>query len=157
MHPAKSNGPSLSWGTVVSTIGLFVVLFGGQWVLTQQSINTVYTVLADQKTTQTRRDERAEKGIEDINRELGARKDIFRDEFVGRNEFKEFSARILAEFAIMNRQLDVLQQTRPTTGELQAINSYVREQTSRMEERIRAIEQNFLQRNVPSQQQQAPK
>ena len=43
-----------------------------------------------------------------------------RTEYLTRNEFRLFSERVLSELGIIRAQLTILEQTRPTTGELEA-------------------------------------
>jgi hypothetical protein len=71
---------------------------------------------ARQSAELARRESEIKGQIGEINKELDARRTQFTDE----REFKEFSERILADLATIHAQLILLEQTRPTTGELQA-------------------------------------
>lgn len=87
-----------------------------------------------------RRENEIKAQIKAIQDELDRR----RVEFVTQREFKQFQARAIADLLTIKEQLRVLEQTRPTTGELSAISKIVAEQTIRLDERLRQVEQNML-------------
>lgn len=67
--------------------------------------------------------------------------DIRRREFLNEKEFTQFQGRIIAELSIIKDQLKVLEQTRPTTGELQATNSALRDRIDRLYAQIGSIDE----------------
>jgi len=87
-------------------------------------------------------DSEIKKTVNDIQNELDRR----RDQFANIKEFDELKARLLDNVDILRKQLTVLEQTRPTTGELQAVQTYVNSQNTRFEDRLRAVETGQVNR-----------
>lgn len=71
-----------------------------------------------------RREAELKLAVTAINSELLAR----RSEFVGQAEFRQFEQRFERESALFQKRLDVVESTRPTTGELQATANAFKEQ-----------------------------
>lgn len=88
-----------------------------------------------------RRDEQSIKRSDVIQAELDRR----RSEFVTTREFIEFEKLVSA----FRDQIKVLETTRPTTGELQAIGNGNRDQITKLEERVRSLEDNLRRIVVP--------
>jgi len=112
-----------SWNNNLPTISLALVVVGGILGVTQIQINSVLAQLAQLRQDNDGSDTRIRADQLRLEKELRA--DIERR--VGDAEFKEFSARVLADDTTLSQRLLSIEQTRPTTGELQATAASLRE------------------------------
>src|SRR5208283_98095 len=134
-----------SWNNNLPTISLALVVVGGILGVTQIQINSVLAQLAqlrqdndssdsriraDQSRDQTQLRADIEENrrainqqFADIQNELERRRTMF----VGSQEFNQFQGRVLADDVTLSQRLLSIEQTRPTTGELQATAASLRE------------------------------
>jgi hypothetical protein len=152
----KNGGPQLSYATVISALAFAASVVYGAWALNQSQLANVNaqidllrkdtseraSVLAAELT-------RRESEIKASLYILQSRVDRIPAEYVATQEHKEFKERLLEDIGGLRSQLSVLEQTRPTTGELSAVSVFVKDQASRLEERVRQLEQNALIHNIP--------
>lgn len=64
-----------------------------------------------------------------------------RHDFLSEKEFTQFQGRIIAELVVIKEQLKVLEQTRPTTGELQATSQALRDRIDKLYIQITSIDE----------------
>ncbi len=107
----KNNGNGgISWQVMLGIIGLISSVMFGAWNLNQAELTNL-----------------KERIIELQNKQ---------DQFTSLKEFNQFEKRILDDGDIIRKQLNVLEQTRPTTGELQAIGNAVKDRLLIIENRL---------------------
>ncbi len=80
--------------------------------------------------------------IRRIDSELLLRRDVF----VGQPEFKQ----VVNRLETLGNRLQVIESTRPTTGELSAVGSSTKDSLSVLESRIRALEATTPRLNNPT-------
>jgi phosphatidylserine/phosphatidylglycerophosphate/cardiolipin synthase-like enzyme len=90
-----------------------------------------------------RRDGDLARRITEITRELAER----RSEFVSLREFAQFQILI----SQLRDQIRVIETTRPTTGELQQIGTAAKDQATKLEERVRSLENNLRPNRKPAE------
>src|SRR5208283_1405170 len=98
-----------SWNNNLPTISLALVVVGGILGVTQIQINSVLAQLAQLRQDNDGSDTRIRADQLRLEKELRA--DIERR--VGDAEFKEFSARVLADDTTLSQRLVSIEQTRP--------------------------------------------
>jgi chromosome segregation ATPase len=96
----------------------------------------------------TRRENEVKAKIDSINGELERRRSQFADARV----FDEFQRRVLDDIDIIRKQLILLEQTRPTAGTLEAVATAAKEQATRFEDRIHAMESALPSRSETGKQ-----
>lgn len=168
MANTSEAGPVLSWTTVVSAAAFMTALVGGGWTVFQTQFSSMSAQIIDNKRE-------AEKGFnlyqaqldrrfEELNKSLNT----LRIERLTLAEFSQFKEAMLLQLDLLRKQLAILEQTRPTTGELQAYNKSSQEalaaaanvsstQMHEIEGRLRAVEQYNLGQSktfVPTQPKQ---
>jgi hypothetical protein len=153
---AQNNGLAVPWSTLISTMAFGVVLAGAGWSLFQTQFSSQAEIVKQNK-------EAAERMITNLRRDLEARDTDLRSEFqflrnrlitvqnelVHEKEFKEQDRAVRDRLERLDRQLQALEVTRPTTGELQSTARALDSQVNRVEERVRQLE-TFI-RGAPSQ------
>ena len=98
-----------NWANLLASCGLMLTIIFALWRVFQvQFIAIERDLLALRDELRTREKELKEQFRDD------------RSEYLSRNEFRLFSERVIAELTHIRGQLTVLEQTRPTTGELEA-------------------------------------
>lgn len=166
-EPAKST-PQLTWANIISTLVLGSLLMGAGWtvmltLLTAERertslINTFNekeisrvskyeqekaNALADFNKERRdllqqqidRRESEINRRLVEITGELVAR----RSEFISIREFSQFQVLI----SQLRDQIKIIEQTRPTTGELQAVGNGNKDQITKLEDRVRSLEDNL--------------
>jgi conjugal transfer/entry exclusion protein len=137
--PPLNGGPTLTSGTVVATAALIGSVIYGIWSLNQSQMLDIHDQLRELRRQSEITDDRLSRelnrreielklGITQINNELDRR----RDQFTDIKAFVEFQARVLDELRIQRERLVQLEQTRPTTGELQATNNALRDRIDKL-------------------------
>lgn len=153
--PMRGNGRlPISWPSLVSTLGLALALVGGFWGITQTQFSSMYGLIQENKASQERilQAVRADslRNDTELKAELQFLRQQFisrRPEFVGQPEFHQFQKAITDRLERIDKQLQSIESTRPTTGELQNTARALDSQVNRVEERVRVIEQYI--RGVP--------
>lgn len=157
----RSEGPRVAYGTIISTFGLIVAIFGGIWAVNQSQLTNIdnqiksehaqfQQLFANVREELARRENelraelaRRENELRDINskqdfsnstqfKNIQDEFDRRRDQFTQQQEFKQFQSRVLATIDTMQRQLAVLEQTHPTTGELKATTDALRDRIEKL-------------------------
>jgi hypothetical protein len=139
--------PQITWTNIIITVGAFATLlsFGASVVQYQLAgLDTKITRTdrdaldrdAAAKHDDEIRDRRIISRFEGVDQELLRRAELF----LSTKEFKEFKDHIYSDNVTLNKRLDSLEQTRPTAGELKAVADGMRDTLSRLEERIRSLE-----------------
>jgi hypothetical protein len=136
---SKGNGngdPQLSWGTVISMVGVVAVLFGGSWAVFQTQFGYI------EKDKEVIRQElvRSLTGIQSQFKSVSDDFDRRRLLNVEQVEFKQFEARYEKEVADIQQRLSLIEQTRPTTGELRGISENADKQINRILNRLDQLE-----------------
>ena len=115
----------ISWTILASGAGLAFVIVGAGWTLFQDKFSQAEK--ADARTTVE---------IMRLRDELLTR----RHEFVTIEQFQDIKERL----AGIEKRLDVLEQTRPTTPVLEAVSKGTEAQLGRFEDRLRILERNSV-------------
>lgn len=126
----NSNGPQITWVNIVITIGLFTTMAGGAWALFQSQFNNLEQQLRSADSTTNAL-------VKDLRGDL----DRLRDNSVLRAEHIEFVKRLDEHLAMLQHRLDIIEQTRPTTGELENRASALRTEIAEIKDRIKFLEQ----------------
>jgi hypothetical protein len=157
-YNGKNGGsPQLTWANIISTLVFGAILIGAFWtvMLTLMSSerernNLISSYHSKEIELLTTARKEREAFIESVNRE---RRDLLQQQ-IDRREF-EINRRLVdlateqqkfvteREFVQARDQIKVIEQTRPTTGELQAVGNANKDQITKLEERIRSLEENL--------------
>jgi hypothetical protein len=152
----KNSSPHLSYATIVSTLAFAASVVYGAWALNQSQLANVNAQIellrkdtSDKAAVLAAELARRENEIKSSLYTLQSKLERGPAEFVAVQEHREFKDRLLDDIRGLRAQLNVLEQTRPTTGELSAVSLYVKDQTARLEERVRQLEQNSINHAMP--------
>lgn len=135
---SNSGNPELTWANIIGTIAAAAILAGAGWTLFQTQFNYVEKNTSLVRETLERRDGEINSRVVKIEDELRSRRELFIDQKM----FDQYQLRIDNSVKVLTDRLNVLEQTRPTTGELQALSKNANEQITRILERIDRIENN---------------
>ncbi len=143
---ARSEHTELPWSTLTSTGMFLLVVVGAFWALAFGPIQDKFGQV-EKRSEQERGDllrvqENLKSDIRRIDAELMAR----RDTFVGQPEFKQ----VVNRLETLANRLQVIESTRPTTGELSAVAGGTKDSLSVLESRIRALEATTPRLNNPT-------
>lgn len=125
------GGPQLTWVNIIATLALLATVAGGAWLLFQNQ----FTNLEVQMHT----------NLTDLSAQIKDNRgqaDRLRDHSVQREEHTEFVKRVDERLAEIQRRLDVLEATRPTTGELEKVSGATNASIIDLKERLQFLEQN---------------
>lgn len=114
------------------TIGVVLTAAAGGWTLFQTQLASM-----ERQFTQS---------IRAISDEISQAKQLGernRDDTIHRAEHAELVKRLDGEFTIIRDQLRVIETTRPTTGELQAVATAGARDLAEIKERVRSLEDNL--------------
>ena len=144
MAEIRESGPILSWTTVISTAAFLLAIVGGGWTVFQTQFGSLsgqisrneQQIIAGNSLMQAQLDRR----FGEMDTELR----VMKRERITKSEFDQFSSNIINQIETIRKQLSVLEQTRPTTGELQASSKGSLDTSSKLEDRVRALEQYLL-------------
>lgn len=120
------------WGIAGIVITTVTILFGGSWTVFQ----TQFTNIAEQQ--KIIRDDLARRSIDvdtnfqRINEQLLHHRDVYVEQY----EYKAFNAALQKRLDIDEQRLSLIEQTRPTTGELRGIADNADKQISRILDRL---------------------
>ena len=141
------NGLAVPWSTLISTMAFGVIVAGAGWSLFQTQFTAQAEIVKQNK-------ESAERMITNLRRDVEARDGELKSEFnfirnrlitiqgelVTEKQLKEFDRGVRDHLDRLDKQLQQLEATRPTTGELQSTAKALDNQVNRSEERLRALE-----------------
>jgi hypothetical protein len=158
MAIAATNSPHLTWTNIIMTLGFLAAMAGALWTLLQSQRENDRAYVTSQiaasnerdnlrtaeiiRGAERSRDERM--GMKEELKILREAIDAHRLIYVQTSEYREQARRLDERLDLISKQLQVLESTRPTTGELQAANRNSEAAMARQEERIRALEQYLL-------------
>lgn len=154
----KPNGASgISSATLISALGLAVILFGAFWTIVQTQFNSLDKsneiirqqlnadkIAAEQKLSVYKSD--VESKFARFDQELEHRRGLN----VEQVEFHQFEKRLLDLTTVLRQQLLLLEQTRPTTGELQTAAKGLEARILNSEERLRGLELRLVPQAPPT-------
>jgi hypothetical protein len=141
---ANSNGPSVSWSSVVSTGAFLTLLVGGGWTIFQTQFSSMSAQIVENRIAVEKATMLVQSQMDRRFGELEKDSDYLRTNRVATNEFNQFQGNVAGQIETLRRQLAVIEQTRPTTGELQAANKNSQETANRLDDRVRYLEQYLL-------------
>ena len=135
---------AFSWATLTNTGMFLLVVVGAFWAL-------AFGPIQDKFSTNEKRDVELRNDIRRIQTEfrgeinrIDAELLSRRSEFVSQPEFKQFENRVditvAQRFEVANQRLQIIESTRPTTGELGAVAKSTENSLTQLEARIRALE-----------------
>jgi polyhydroxyalkanoate synthesis regulator phasin len=161
---SPNGGPAgaLTWANLISLVAVLFVMAAGGWSLFQSQFASVSSTIAlqakaNEEAARTLASQliRSQDGfrteIKDLYDELKSRiADIhgeLRHDFVSVNEFRQFEARLDS----VQKRLDVIETTRPTTGELSSTATAVGKQVEFVQRQIDLLEsrQSEMARTSP--------
>ncbi len=163
-HNANNNG-SISWQHIVVLISIGGLAIGGLWAVSQTQLTALekqtlarVDALKDLADIMRRENDVIRTSILSIQSELERR----RGEFLGQSEFKQFEARMRDIDEIFRSRLQILEQTRPTTGELSGVLKALELQTKDIlarsefntwkrgqDDRLKSMEDNIRRLTMP--------
>ncbi len=144
MAPVTHNGNgSYNWQTLVSTGTLIAILAGGGWALFQSQLQGLAREL---EITRVQGRDALAAHLHDRERtdaEVANRFQRISDEIVQRRvpqaQFDEWQHRVLDSTEVMRHRLDVIEATRPTTGESQGVINSLKERVEDMQRKVDAL------------------
>jgi hypothetical protein len=126
---AASSPTTANWQSLTSVGMLILVVVGAFWALAfgpiQERFSTVDKRLSDREAADIR---------------FQASLDQRRREFPSQREFEQMERRMGERLDALDRAIDRLGATRPTTGELQATARSSENESGKIEERLRLLE-----------------
>lgn len=142
-----TNGASISWQNIIATLAFAVTIAFAGWSLFQTQFSAMSTTINENKLASERMISSNKREIERTESELKGELQFIRTlllerrkEFVGQPEFGQQSKATGDRFERIDRQLQILESTRPTTGELQATGRSLDGLINKLEDRVRAME-----------------
>src|SRR3990167_7481625 len=126
---ANGNVPRINWSAVISFGMLLLVIVGAFYNLAFIPVRERFDAI-----------EKRHSDINDTFIRIQSSLDARRLEFPTQLEFKQFEGRVLDRIELIQKQLLLLEQTRPTTGELSAFGKSNEINVTKLEERIRSLE-----------------
>jgi len=121
-----SNGNSgLSWVPIAALVTIIGVLFGGSWTVSQNQFGYV------------------EKDKEILRQQLVKSQSDVQAQFkqvVEQVEFKQFEYRMDAQIAEIQQRIALIEQTRPSAGELKGVADSANQQINRILDRLDRLE-----------------
>lgn len=130
MATTGPNGsPQLTWFNVVATLALLATIAGGAWILFQSQFHN----LEDQMRAQ-------DASNATLVKELRIDLDRLRDASVLRAEHIEFVKRLDEHLSGLQKRLDVIEATRPTTGELQSQENALKSDINALRDSMKFLE-----------------
>jgi len=144
----NNNGAvSISWQSIVATLALGLTLAAAGWTLFQTQFTAQDRIMSDNKASHERMLTNLRRDTESYDSALRAELLFLRNalitqrnEVVTQPEFKQFFQSIQDRLDRVDKQLQLLESTRPTTGELQSTAKSLDSQVNRVEERLRLME-----------------
>lgn len=103
-----NGGPQVTWLNIIATLALLATVAGGAWILFQNQF-------ANLQQEMRAADAALGIDIKDNRTEL----ERLRNNTIARPEHQEFVKRVDNDLAAIVKRLDVIETTRPTTGEVQ--------------------------------------
>ena len=131
----RQASDAFNWPTLIAATTLGLALVGGFWMVVQ----TQFTYIEQDKRIIRQDLERAQSLVQ-----------VQLKDVVQRNEFAQFEARILADLDTIKKQLQLLEQTRPTTGELSGTAKALEARITGQEERVRGLELRLIPQSPPA-------
>jgi hypothetical protein len=141
----QRNGPEFSWSAIV---GLFIVL-SILGAVVQIQLNSVTKALDNDRADTLRRDVEIKNDIKAINERLLERDRVF----VANDVFRQREHAINDVVNLLQQRLTLVEQSRPTTGELKATTEGFSKHLSAVDARLNALTNrvNEMQRNGAKQ------
>ena len=134
---ATSSGPpQLTWANIIGSIGAAALVAGAGWTLFQTQFNYADRNTSLVRESQEKRNDEINRRFDKIESELLTRRELFID----KSTFDQYERRIDGATKVLIDRLNVLEQTRPTTGELQALSKNSNDQVTRILDRLDRIE-----------------
>src|ERR1700720_3446486 len=123
---SPTNGNSgLSWVPIAALVTIIGVLFGGSWTVSQNQFGYV------------------EKDKEILRQQLVKSQSDVQAQFkqvVEQVEFKQFEYRMDAQIAEIQQRIALIEQTRPSAGELKGVADSANQQINRILDRLDRLE-----------------
>jgi len=123
------NTSEVPWTTLTSVGMLLLIIVGAFWALAFGPIQDKFT--SDDKRIMK---------LEEADRRIQLVLDQRRGEFPTQFEFIQFEKRVTERLDLIQKQLLLLEQTRPTTGELGAIAKNNESLVGKIEDRVKSLE-----------------
>lgn len=135
----NNDSPRIAYGTIISTLGFVASVVYGIWALNQAQLASIERQISSEHTQFSqqfqqnreelaRRESEVKSQIANIETDLSRR----RQEFVGQDEFRQFRERVLNDVKIIRDRLVLIEQSKPSVGELQAITSALRDRIEKL-------------------------
>ena len=148
MKGVQTNGVSVSWQAMVATLALALTIAAAGWTLFQSQFSAQDRIIQDSKAASERMLANLRRDMENDDAALKAELLYLRNvivtqraELVTQPEFTQVAQSLRDRLERIDRQLQLLESTRPTTAELQSTAKALDSQVNRVEERLRAMEE----------------
>jgi hypothetical protein len=141
----QRNGPEFSWSAIV---GLFIVL-SILGAVVQIQLNGITKAMDNDRADTLRRDVEIKNDIKTINERLLERDRVF----VTNDVFKQREHAINDVLNLLQQRMTLVEQSRPTTGELKATTEGFSKHLNAVDERLNALTNrvNEMQQNGAKQ------
>ncbi len=133
----NGDAPQLTWTNIVATVMIILTAAGGSYALVQQQFGAMERQFANATRDNANAIDEIKKSIERL-----------RNGSIERPEHTELVKRMDESHRIVIDQLRVLETTRPTTGELQQVQTTTTKSIEEIKERVRSIE-DYMRRPQP--------
>lgn len=131
VKPNGNGGLQITWINLIATMALLATVSGGAWLLFQQQFKSL-----EEQFGQAARNLQAD--IKDNRTEL----ERLRSLSISREEHAEFVKRLDGDLVGLGKRLDVIEATRPTTGELKSVADGMQVQANEIKQRLQFLEQS---------------
>ncbi len=145
-----------NWSVLISAVSLGVVLVAAFWTIVQTQFSYIEKDKEIIRAQLVRADNSFDTRLVKLSDAVDARFLVLRgrlealiDKRLDVNEFKQFESRAVSEHETLKRQLLLLEQTRPTTGELSGTSKALEARIQAQEERVRALELRLIPQAAP--------
>jgi hypothetical protein len=148
MNKVQVNGLSVSWQAMIATLVFGLTLMASAWTLFQAQFSAADRLVSENKASAERMLSNLRRDMESDDASIKAEvlylRNIIvtqRGDLVTQPEFKQLNQALHDRLDRLDKQLQALEVTRPTTGELQSTAKSLDAQVNRAEERLRALEE----------------
>jgi len=139
--------PMFNWGTVISASAVMIAVLSGGWGLFQTQLGGLEKEINQIRLHADKSDDdlrvelvRRETELRDAIRAIVTELERRRNEFPTQFEFRQFEKNMESRMTLTQKQIEILEQTRPSTAELQKVTVSTDAQLNRIEERVRQLE-----------------
>ena len=141
----RVNGPGqLTWANIIITVGFVLTLVATMgiagWTLFQTQFAAQDRLIQEIRSSSERMIGNLRRDMQKDDTDIKSEILILRKGTIERSEFDQLTLATRDRLDKLDKQLQLLESTRPTTGELQSTSRALDSQVNRVEERLRSLE-----------------